>query len=183
MARNKKAAPPKSSLQQRNNRLALGLLSPALIILAILTLVPMIYTLVISLFRYNLQRGSTPQAFIGLENYLNAFTDARFWDRVLTTTVYTVISVSITVVLGLLIALLLQKPSRRTFQQSQNYNLSPWECQVSSPVFSTSRPYFSLIFPLFCSCPPPIHVLVLKITACRILRSHTCPPARMRKQL
>ena len=37
------------------------------------------------------------------------------------------------------------------------------------PRFPTSRPYFSLIFLLFCSCPPPIHVLVLKITACRIL--------------
>lgn len=112
MAKNKKTTPPRNSLQRRNTRLALGLLSPALVILAILTLVPMIYTLVISLFRYNLQRGPTPQAFIGLENYLNAFTDARFWDRVLTTAVYTVISVSLTVVLGLLIALLLQKPSR-----------------------------------------------------------------------
>lgn len=110
MKTKKKKAP--SSLQRRETRAALALLSPSLIILAVLTLAPMIYTFIISMFQYNLKKGPKPTKFIWFDNYIKVFTDSVFWDRVLTTFTYTFISVSITIILGLMIALLLQKPSK-----------------------------------------------------------------------
>lgn len=108
----KKQATHHSGLQRRQTRTAFMLLTPTLLILGVLTLAPLIYMFVISLFVFNLKKGPMPTKFIGLQNYLNVFADATFWDRVLTTTVYTVISVTLTIVIGLAIALLLQKPTK-----------------------------------------------------------------------
>ncbi len=94
------------------SKAALGLLAPALIVLFIMTFVPMIYTAVISLFEYDLKAGPEPTAFLGFEQYISAFTNPTFWLRVWTTVSYTVISVSITIVLGIALAMLLQKTSR-----------------------------------------------------------------------
>lgn len=47
--------------------------------------------------------------FVGLAHYKNYFTDARLWKALWNTTVFTVISVSIELVLGLAIALLINK--------------------------------------------------------------------------
>lgn len=90
---------------------AYGLLAPSLIILAIMTLVPMIYNLYISTQSLVLSKGPTGN-FIGLTNYITVLQDGTFWKRLATTGIYTVMSVGMTIVLGLALALLLQRTSR-----------------------------------------------------------------------
>lgn len=100
------------SYKTQKYRKAIILLAPSLIILGILTLIPMIYTLYISLFEYKLSKGPRPTRFVGLHNYILAFTDGDFWRTVIITIIYTLLSVIPTIFVGLLVARLLQKKSR-----------------------------------------------------------------------
>jgi N,N'-diacetylchitobiose transport system permease protein len=54
--------------------------------------------------------GSTP--FVGLENFQRVLTDSTFWTVALRTLVFTVVNVGLSVLLGIAIALLLQRVSR-----------------------------------------------------------------------
>ncbi|MFL6101598.1 MAG: carbohydrate ABC transporter permease [Actinomycetales bacterium] len=54
--------------------------------------------------------GSTP--FVGLENFQRVLTDSTFWTVALRTLVFTVVNVGLSVLLGIGIALLLQRVSR-----------------------------------------------------------------------
>jgi len=50
--------------------------------------------------------------FIGFENYLRAFSDSQFWDSVFITLVFSGLTVFLTIVLGVGVALLLSKEKR-----------------------------------------------------------------------
>lgn len=54
--------------------------------------------------------GSTP--FVGLENFQRVLTDSTFWSVALRTLVFTVVNVGLSVLLGIAIAILLQRVSR-----------------------------------------------------------------------
>ncbi|MET9595309.1 sugar ABC transporter permease [Streptomyces sp. NPDC006516] len=83
-------------------------LLPALVFLIAVTQLPFVATLVISLFDWNSLRPDK-RAFNGLDNYVSVFTDAALRDSVLTTILLTVGVVVATVVLGLALALLLDR--------------------------------------------------------------------------
>lgn len=84
--------------------------SPALILLAAVTLYPILYVIFLSFHRrlpiFDISR------FIGWENYLHLLGDSRFWNALQNTVTFTVVSVSLEVFLGLMIALLLNRPFR-----------------------------------------------------------------------
>ena len=86
-------------------------LLPALVFLIIVTQLPFVATLVISFMDWNSlypdQRG-----FAGVSNYVDVFTDATLRDSVVTTILLTVAVVLISLVLGLCIALLLNRSFR-----------------------------------------------------------------------
>lgn len=86
-------------------------LLPALVFLIVVTQLPFVATLVISLFDWNALR---PQAreFAGLENYHTVLTDPALRESVLTTVLLTVTVVLGTLVLGLVLALLLDRRFR-----------------------------------------------------------------------
>ncbi|MCD6553089.1 MAG: sugar ABC transporter permease [Anaerolineae bacterium] len=72
---------------------------PTFGLLLLLAIVPLIFSLGISLFNYSI--GSKP-IWVGLGNYLNMFTDPQFWLATRVTVQFTIAAVSIEVVLGIL---------------------------------------------------------------------------------
>lgn len=83
-------------------------LLPALIFTIIITQLPFLVTIWYSLQSWNLVRPGS-QRFVGLENYATVFTDSQFRGVALNSILLTLGSVAIAMVLGLLIALLLNR--------------------------------------------------------------------------
>jgi len=85
-------------------------LAPAAVLLAGVTAFPLAYVFWLSLERRALLGG--PRRFIGLDNYLRMATDERFWNALANTAYFTAVSVPLELLLGLVIALVLQRPFR-----------------------------------------------------------------------
>jgi len=87
--------------------------APALVMLAALTVYPSVWVLWLSLLRRVPVFGV--ESFVGLANYAFLATDARFWNAARVTLVFTLVSVGLELVLGVLVALALaaQRRGRR----------------------------------------------------------------------
>jgi len=86
-----------------------GFLAPAVLLVAVLLLVPFAVTLYQSFTQYD---GIRPARFIGLDNYERLATDSGFRKSLLNTFMWTVGTLLLPVVLGLLIAVLTNGASR-----------------------------------------------------------------------
>jgi multiple sugar transport system permease protein len=85
---------------------------PAALILFAITIYPLLYSLRISFYRYDLTAGTDP-VFIGLDNYARLlFDDPRFWSALGRTTYLVVAGIAIQLVLGLGLASLLSRLGR-----------------------------------------------------------------------
>lgn len=89
-------------------RFALFLNAPALIAIVLLAGYPIVYSAVISLHKYNLKRPKV-FTFVGLSNYLQLLGSAEFWSALRVTIEFTVLVVTLVVVLGMIFALLLHR--------------------------------------------------------------------------
>jgi len=85
-------------------------IGPATLHLLLFAVFPLLYTLYMSLFRWNLLREE--QQFIGLENYRYSLADPLFWNAMWNSTKYTLVSVPLGVAVALAVALLVSKPLR-----------------------------------------------------------------------
>lgn len=83
--------------------------SPSVIILFLWMIVPLVLTLYFSTLRYNLNYPDR-NAFVGLANYLRFFNNPAFINALLNTLILVGSVLAITVVLGTLLALMLDKP-------------------------------------------------------------------------
>ena len=116
--------PPKSKKQQRHDegtgRLAALLLSPTMLVLALVVMLPIIMALRQSLFQSGgvdeetgfVNEGET---YVGLQNYTDIFTGAtgdRFWNAFNNTTFFTVTCVILETILGVAMALVMHKAFR-----------------------------------------------------------------------
>jgi multiple sugar transport system permease protein len=85
-------------------------ITPALALLFLITVYPVLYVFYLSLRRelliFHISR------FVGLGNYLFLLQDDRFWNALKNTAYFTAVSVSIELLIGLSIAILLNRPSR-----------------------------------------------------------------------
>jgi multiple sugar transport system permease protein len=99
------AGAPSAGRRRRRSLLPYLLSLPALLA-CIGILVPFFTAVGYSLQRYNLATPYT-RAFIGLENYLDLFTDPAFWHTIRVSLLYTLLTVGIELLLGLVIAMLL----------------------------------------------------------------------------
>ena len=110
-------APRKRSARARSQeRLALLLIAPTLLVLTIVIVVPVFQSLYQSLHG---QPGLDPQTgfvndtepFVGLRNYADIFTGGgdRFWNAFLNTTLFGVVTVLLETVLGVIMALIMHK--------------------------------------------------------------------------
>lgn len=93
----------------KNMRLGLLFISPWLLGFIIFTIYPFISSLVYSFCIYN---GVAASKFVGLRNYIELFTDSKFYLSLYNTFYYTIIAVPLGIVLGILVALLLSQPIR-----------------------------------------------------------------------
>lgn len=86
-------------------------LMPALIFLIAVTQLPFVATLVISLFDWNSLKPDE-RAFTGLSNYTSAVSDEALRESIVTTVLLTATVVVVSVVLGLMLALLMDRKFR-----------------------------------------------------------------------
>ena len=84
------------------------LLFPALLLLFLVFLYPIARAFILSLFTENLGTQLQPE-FAGLANYFRMLGDGRFWQSMSNTTIFTLVSVTLELVLGLGIALVLNQ--------------------------------------------------------------------------
>lgn len=85
-----------------------GPLLPALIFTIVVTQIPFLFTLYYSTQSWNLVSPGS-RRFVGLQNYVDVFRDSQFWQVAVNTVILIVGTVLISVVLGLLLALLLDR--------------------------------------------------------------------------
>jgi sorbitol/mannitol transport system permease protein len=83
-------------------------LLPALIFTIVVTQIPFVLTVIYSFQSWNLVRPGS-QHFVGLQNYIDVFADSQFRTAMLNTVLLTVVSVLVSMVLGLAFALLLDR--------------------------------------------------------------------------
>ena len=95
------------TLEVRETRLAWVLMTPTLALLAVMALGPLVATIWESLFSHDLRLPWLGRTYIGLGNYTEAASDARFRQALAHTVGFTVTTVAIEFVLGLLLALML----------------------------------------------------------------------------
>ncbi|WP_338559933.1 sugar ABC transporter permease [Erwinia sp. E_sp_B01_3] len=104
------------SLPQREKRQAWVLLAPMLIVMGLLTAWPLLRTLWLSFTDAALIGNGGEVNYVGIENYLYALTDPDFLSSLWRTLYFTVVSVALEGIIGVLVALLLnQKFYGRSF--------------------------------------------------------------------
>ncbi len=109
--------PPPASRSRKEGWLRRGPLLPALIFTIIVTQIPFLITIAISTLNWNIQRPGTSNffglgnytSFAGLSNFATVFTDSRLRAAVLNTIVLTASVVVISLLLGLALAILLDR--------------------------------------------------------------------------
>lgn len=89
------------------------LLAPALLVVLVTTTYPLLYALMSSFRDWRLQRGPTPRAWVGLDNYVRAFGDSNFQNSIGVTLIFAALSVTLSITIGMAIGLLLNKPGWR----------------------------------------------------------------------
>ena len=107
-----RARPPSGRARARKPTFAWFMVLPATLILLAITFYPLIYSLRISFFRYDLTAAADP-VFIGFDNYARLlFHDPRFWGAMSRTAYLVVAGIVIQLVLGLGLASLLVRLRR-----------------------------------------------------------------------
>ncbi|WP_216320769.1 carbohydrate ABC transporter permease [Deinococcus aestuarii] len=108
------AAPPRAASRKsrRSGGLRWTMLLPALLVIGATVLYPLLASFLTSFRDWRLIYSPTPGPFVGLSNYTRALTDAGFLNSLGVSGLYTLISVTLTLCIGLGIALLLSKPTR-----------------------------------------------------------------------
>jgi multiple sugar transport system permease protein len=99
---------PSTDRSRAENRLAMKLVAPALVLMLLVTAFPMIRALYLSLFSYSLT-APDDREFIGLSNYVTALTDGLFWRDTLVTVFIMVVTVAFELVIGFAFAMVMHK--------------------------------------------------------------------------
>ncbi len=98
--------------ESREARLAWAFVLPALATIFLIALFPLAWTVWESLHVHDLRMPWRGQPFVWLANYAEAMTDGRFWGAMLHTAIFTVGTVTLELVLGLILALALNRAYR-----------------------------------------------------------------------
>lgn len=85
------------------------LLSPAIMTMMFVVAIPLVFSFYTSLTPYRLTRPETIETFIGFRNYVRLWGDAAFWAAFWRTILFLVIALNVEFLLGLGIALLINK--------------------------------------------------------------------------
>jgi len=166
-------APPVSTSRQPTPRAARSArqwarrapLMPALVFMIIVTQLPFVATLVISFLRWNALRPELGRKFTGFGNYSDVLTDADFRASIWFTILLTVTVVLVSLFLGLLLALLLNRTFRGR-SAVRTMLITPflvvpvaaallWKHALLNPIYGMFNGILSAIWKLFGSNNPP----------------------------
>ncbi|MFW6227826.1 MAG: carbohydrate ABC transporter permease [Alkalispirochaeta sp.] len=142
-------APRTLSPKQQEARLGWFLVAPAILIIGGLILYPIVYNVYLSFFDVGLVGDNV---LTGVRNHVRVVSDPRFWNAVWTTIIYVVFSVLGTVVVGIVVALAMNRefPLRWLVR---SIILLPYVAPVIATVFAWQF-FFDPVNGLF------VHVLV-----------------------
>jgi trehalose/maltose transport system permease protein len=101
----------RSELVRRQTRLAWILLTPSLLVVALVALIPLLQTIAQSFTNARLA-SQRPVEFVGLANYRDLVQDPAWWHSVLVTVEFTILTVIFEFVLGMIIALVVNSNFR-----------------------------------------------------------------------
>jgi multiple sugar transport system permease protein len=95
--------------------LAAPFIAPALAVLCVINVLPLLWSIGVSFFHFRADHLSTPPRFLGFGNYLDLITDPDIWEHFVNTGAMIGLSVSIQLVVGALLAFLFHRrfPGRR----------------------------------------------------------------------
>jgi ABC-type sugar transport system permease subunit len=99
-------------VEKEEARLAWGLVLPAVGAILLVALFPLLWTAWESVHLHNLQMPWLGRPFVGLANYIEALRDPRFWGSLGHTAFFAVTSVGLELVLGLWLALAMNRAFR-----------------------------------------------------------------------
>jgi len=106
--RGRRRKPPLSEGAKAERRLGWWLCAPAVLVMLAVTAYPVVYAVWLSLQRYNLELPNEVK-FIGFANYGAVLSSPYWWQALWVTVLITVVSVAITLVLGMLLALVMYR--------------------------------------------------------------------------
>ena len=101
-----------NSAQAATNRFGIGMLTPTLIVLLVMTAYPLIFTFVYSFTDYNYLKGTENSSFVLFDNYFSLFKNGYFQQAVWNTIKFTILAVVLEMALGLLIAVFVNSLKR-----------------------------------------------------------------------
>ena len=101
-----------NSAQAATNRFGIGMLTPTLIVLLVMTAYPLIFTFVYSFTDYNYLKGTENASFELFDNYVSLFKNGYFQQAVWNTIKFTILAVVLEMALGLLIAVFVNSLKR-----------------------------------------------------------------------
>ena len=93
-------------------RFGLGMLTPTMIVLMVMTAYPLIFTFVYSFTDYNYLKGTQDASFVLFENYTSLIQNGYFQQAVWNTVIFTVLAVVLEMGFGLLIAVFVNSLKR-----------------------------------------------------------------------
>lgn len=89
-------------------------LGPAVLIMAAACLYPVLSAFHLGLFDWSMGTPWSEARWVGLENFISAFSNARVWSSLWTTLLFAAVCVSAEMALGIALALALERPVRGT---------------------------------------------------------------------
>lgn len=93
----------------RDSNLKYLFLLPGISSIVLITIVPIVSVINLSFQRWQVALSPVPGPYIGFENYIRAFGDADFWNAIWITLIYTLLTVTFSIAIGVFIAVILQK--------------------------------------------------------------------------
>ena len=161
----------------KEKTLSYALLIPAFVIVLATTLYPLAYSFVTSFREWDLTKQRRPGGFVGVENYVHAFSESGFQNSLWVTTIFVVTSVILTLILAMSLALLLRRKGRmHTFTRViliLPFAMSPALIGVSyrfmfNPEFGVLAKGIGVVFPVLEGTPwladPNLAMAILVVT-------------------
>ena len=101
-----------NSAQAATKRFGIGMLTPTLVVLLVMTAYPLIFTFVYSFTDYNYLKGAEKATFVLFENYVSLFKNGYFQQAVWNTILFTILAVIFEMGFGLVVAIFVNSLKR-----------------------------------------------------------------------
>lgn len=102
-----------NSAQSATNRFGIGMVTPTLVVLLVMTARPLVFTLIYSFTNYNyLKHANRAPDFVLFKNYIDLFQNEYFRQAVINTIKFTILAVILEMALGLLVAVFIHSLKR-----------------------------------------------------------------------